>query len=68
MRYNVTVAIVKEDDWYVASCLENHVASQGRTMEESLSNLKEALELYFEDGEDVPSVERPFITTIEIAV
>jgi len=31
-----TVAIQKEDTWYVAKCLENHIASQGKTMDETL--------------------------------
>jgi len=42
------VSITKDDDWYVARCLENHVASQGRTRDEALANLQEALELYYE--------------------
>ena len=33
----------------VAQCLEVDVASQGRTEEEALQNLKETLELYFEE-------------------
>ena len=44
-----TVAIQKEDDWYVARCLENSVASQGKTMEEAMNNLSEALELFYDD-------------------
>ena len=39
----------KENKWFVAKCLEVEVASQGKTKKEALSNLKEALELYFED-------------------
>ena len=38
--------IQKEEEWYVAKCLDNNVASQGKTIEEALKNLKEALELY----------------------
>ena len=52
MRVITTIAIHQEDDWYVAKCLENSVASQGRTMDEVLTNIKEALELYYEDNED----------------
>lgn len=39
----------KEDKLYVAKALEVEVASQGKSEKEALSNLKEALELYFED-------------------
>ena len=48
MNKQLTAIIEKEDDLYLASCPEVDVASQGNTIEESLSNLKEALELFFE--------------------
>jgi predicted RNase H-like HicB family nuclease len=38
---------MKEGDFYVAKCIDNNVASQGRTMDEAIANLKEALELYY---------------------
>lgn len=41
--------VQKEENWYVAKCVENSVDSQGKTIEESIENLREALELYFED-------------------
>ncbi|MDH7476222.1 MAG: type II toxin-antitoxin system HicB family antitoxin [Microgenomates group bacterium] len=48
--YNQLSALVwKEDKFFVAKCLEVEVASQGKTKKEALKNLKEALELYFED-------------------
>lgn len=43
----------KEDTWFVAKALEVEVASQGKTEKEALTNLKEALELYFEDMSDI---------------
>ncbi|MEV5377322.1 type II toxin-antitoxin system HicB family antitoxin [Streptomyces nondiastaticus] len=43
-----TAAVTHEHDWYVARCLDVEVASQGRTIEEALGNLREALELYSE--------------------
>jgi len=68
MKFIATVAIHQEDDWYVAKCLENNVASQGKTIEEASDNLREALELYFEDNDEMPIVKQRFITTMEIAV
>jgi len=56
MKYKFMVSIIKDDDWYVASCLENHVTSQGKSQEEAVSNLKEALELYFEHDPDSNSI------------
>ena len=67
MRVTVTVSIHKEDEWYIAKCLENSVASHGKSIEDAMAYLKEALELYFED-EEIPTVEPKFITTMEIAI
>lgn len=39
----------KEGDLFVAKAVGIEVASQGKTKKEALINLKEALELYFED-------------------
>ena len=62
-----TVSIQQEDDWYVAKCLENSVASQGKTMDEAMENLKEALMLYFED-EAPPVYSQTFVTTLQVAI
>ncbi|MBI2442933.1 MAG: hypothetical protein HYV40_03410, partial [Candidatus Levybacteria bacterium] len=42
----------KEGKWYVAKAVEVEVASQGLSEKESLDNLREALELYFDDQDD----------------
>ena len=68
MRFVATVVISQDENWYVAKCLENNIASHGKTVDESLSNLKEALELYFEDNKDIPEAKQQFITTMEIVV
>ena len=44
-----TAVVYREEDWYVAECPEVGTASQGRTVEEAVANLKEATELYLED-------------------
>ena len=44
-----TAIIKKGEKQYVALCPELDVASQGRTIEDSLKNLKEAVELYIEE-------------------
>ena len=62
-----TVAIQKEADWYVAKCLENSVASQGKTIDEATGNLREALALYYE-GEAPPALPQTFVTTLEVAI
>lgn len=56
----------REGDWYVSWCPEMDIASQGKTMEEAVANLKEAVELYMED-EDVPVPQgTTFLTTFEV--
>ena len=48
--YKTFSALVwKEGSWYVAKCNEIKVASQGKTKKAALGNLREALELYFEN-------------------
>ena len=64
-------AIIKKDDetgLYVAWCPEVDVASQGKTLEDALSNLKEALELYFEDEDAVYPSEDIFISVIDVSL
>jgi predicted RNase H-like HicB family nuclease len=60
----------KEDKWFVAKSLEVEVASQGRTEAEALKNLKEALELYFEDQTEVnlAKIEQPKLQDLSIQV
>jgi len=45
----ISALVWKEKDLYVAKAVEVEVASQGKTKKEALDNLKEAIELYFED-------------------
>jgi predicted RNase H-like HicB family nuclease len=49
MKRRFSAIVWREGKWFVAQCLEVDVASQGRTKEEALANLKEALELFFEE-------------------
>ncbi|MEI6092005.1 MAG: type II toxin-antitoxin system HicB family antitoxin [bacterium] len=48
MKPYFTAIIEKEDDMFVALCPELDIASQGTTVEEAKTNLKEAVELFFE--------------------
>ncbi len=68
MSVKSTVYIQKEDDWYVATSIETGVASQGKTMDEAIANLSEALTLYFEDTKPETDPSPVFITTLEVAV
>lgn len=47
---NLEHIVWKQGLHFVAQCLNVDVSSFGETKEEALENLKEALELYFEDS------------------
>jgi len=59
-----SAVIHREEDLYVAQCPEVGTASQGKTVEEAVTNLKEATELYLEEF-PMQQTDRPFITTFE---
>ena len=67
MRFPVVIS--REDLGYVASEVSSGVASQGPTVEDALANLKEALELYYEDEKpDMVDPSSYFLTTMEVAL
>ncbi len=55
--------VCKEEKIFVSKFLELELASQGRTKSEAIKNLKEALDLYFED-EDVKNLSFPSINEV----
>ena len=62
------VLITKEEVYYVATDIVSGIASQGLSVEESLANLKEAIELYYEDDDVANNDEAypAFLTTLEV--
>ncbi len=60
-----TAIIQKEEDMYVAKCPEIGTASQGKTIEEAISNLKEATEVYLEEF-PLKEYFHPMLTTFEV--
>ena len=48
----LTAVIEKEGKWYVSTCPELGVASQGRTNEEAELMLQEAVELLLEEADE----------------
>lgn len=56
--------VYREDDDFVAQCLDFDVSSFGATEQEAIRNLKEAIELYLED---LPPTEHiPHITNVTV--
>ena len=64
--YRLSALIHKEEDIYVSLCPELDIASQGETIEEAMSNLREAVELYLEDEDAKIPETAPLLTTFEV--
>jgi predicted RNase H-like HicB family nuclease len=63
---NVFSAVVhKEKKYYVAECPEVGTVSQGKIIEESIENLKEATELYLEEF-PLKKTSKPFVSFFEV--
>ncbi len=65
MKREFKASLWREDDWVIAQCLEVDVASQGRSEEEALANLQEALALHFEPPQATTA---PKIRPVEVEV
>lgn len=61
-----TVIIQKDEDMFVAECPEIGTVSQGRTIDEAITNLKEATELYLEEF-PLKIRKRAYITFFEVS-
>lgn len=61
-----TAVIHKEEDMYVAECLEVGTVDQGATIEEALANLQEATRLYLEECPLPAEVSPRLVTSIEV--
>ena len=72
MTRRLTAIIEREGDGYVALCPEVDIASQGSSVEEARTNLKEALELFFETASADEIKQRlrgeVFVTHVEVAI
>jgi len=65
MKRPFAATVWREGAWYVSQCLELDIASQGKTEEEALASLKEALEMHFEPPH---ATRTPQVRTIEVEV
>ena len=68
----LTAVITREGQIFVALCPELDIASQGETVEDARSKLKEALELFFETAppEEINrrGLSEVYVTNVEVAV
>lgn len=72
MTRTLTATVWREDDGYVSPCPELDIASQGDTVEEARSNLREAVEMFFEDAAPEEASRRPnsevYVTPLGVTV
>ncbi len=66
-----SIVLTEENGWLVALEPVTGVASQGKTLEEATQNIREALELYFEEVGDKGQANKAesvhtFLTTINV--
>ena len=69
MQHTIKAFVHKSDQLYVAECLEISVVTQGRTLDETIANLEEAVALHLE-GEDLAqfglAANHTLLVTIEL--
>jgi predicted RNase H-like HicB family nuclease len=72
MTYSFSAVVEKEGKLFVALCPELDIASQGKTKNSAMENLKDAVRLFLETASPaelkVARASRPFVTTLEVAV
>jgi len=52
MRHSIKAFVHKGENYYVAECIEIAVVTQGKTLDETITNLQEAVALHLE-GENL---------------
>ena len=52
MRHSIKAFVHKGENYYVAECMEIAVVTQGKTLDETMANLQEAVALHLE-GENL---------------
>ncbi len=68
--YNFTVIIEKDEDGYYVGSVPSlrGCHTQGKTMDELLRNIKEAIELCLETGEEVPEEHIIGIQQVQVTI
>lgn len=68
-KINLKSVVWKEGKYYISQCLDVDVSSYGKTKQESIDMLQDALELYFEDTPlptKTEQVKEPFIASVTL--
>ena len=64
-KMRLTILIWEEEGVFVSRCQELEIASCGDTPQEALDNIREAIELYFENARDLDMLQdlEPMLTS-----
>jgi predicted RNase H-like HicB family nuclease len=72
MTKTLTAVLIREGDGFVGLCPELDVASQGDSVEEAKTNLREAVELFFECASEQEVRDRlaseSYVSSLEVSV
>ena len=68
-KLTLKTVVWKEGKYYVAQCLNVDISTFGRTKTEAMKNIKEALDLYFENGKTkrIPKVLAPSLIQTSVS-
>ena len=68
-KIDLKSVVWKEGKHYVSQCLNVDVSSYGTTKKEALENLREALELYFQDSKTAKfvNVKQPNVVSLTLS-
>lgn len=64
----LTIAVSREDDRYVAQCLEVDVSTFGDTQDGAIAMVTEALELWFADVPAEQTIDHPVLASVDVRV
>ena len=64
--FTLTAIVNKKGESYESLCPELGITTRGETIEEAVTNLKQAVELYLQNEDIALPIKRPFMTTFEV--
>ena len=67
MKHSIKFEIYHDDNYYCARCFDFDVFTQGSSLDELISNIKEAVDLYFEESKTKENYDG-ILTVMELAI
>jgi len=68
MKENFQILVWQEPPYFIAKCLDLSVASQGKTRQEALERLKEAVKYFLEDNPEPVELHKYELDRIGVGV